>query len=225
MKMKIGIIAVWGACAALTLFAPAAAQAQTERFYFKFDAGGALTMDTDLKEFLGPVAPGSKVKFNPGLRTGFGFGFQMTPWFAAEAETGFIGNGIDTVTGGTSVDASFSNVPFLINAKFQFPRFHNITPYFGGGGGGSISILDANELGVGGTYIYGTDSTVVFAYQAFGGIRFRLNQQMGLSLEYRYFATTEPSWQAEATFGTASDTIRFGPMATHALSLVFDWRF
>lgn len=225
MKMRIGVVGVLGTCAVLTLFAPGSAQAQTERFYFKFDAGGAITTDADLKEFLGPVAPGTKIKFNPGLRTGFGFGFQMTPWFAAEAETGFMGNWMDTVTGGTQVDASFSNVPFLINAKFQFPRFHNITPYFGGGGGGSISILDANTLTVGGTSITGSDSTAVFAYQAFGGIRFRINQQMGLSVEYRYFATTEPSWTATETFGTASDTIRFGPIATHALSLVFDWRF
>jgi len=225
MKVKVGFVAALGACAALMFLAPVTTQAQTERFYFKFDAGGNITTDTDLKEFLGPVPPGSKIKYNPGIRMGFAGGFQMTPWFAAEAETGFMGNWMDTVTGATHVDANFSNIPFLINARFQFPGFHNITPYFGGGGGGSIAVLDAHGLDVGGVHIDGTDSTAVFAYQGFGGIRFRINEQMGLSVEYRYFATTEPSWTATDTFGTASDKIRFGAVATHAISLAFDWRF
>src|SRR5437899_5278225 len=45
-------------------------------------------------------------------------------------------------------------------------RFHNITPYVGGGGGGSIAVLDAHDLDVGGVHIDGTDSTAVFAYRS-----------------------------------------------------------
>ena len=224
MKMKVGLVTTLVACAGLTLFVPASAKAQADRLYIKGDLGGNLTLDTDLKEFLGPVTPGSKVKFNPGVRVGVAVGFQLTDWFAAEAETGIMANSIDTVTDATRVDASFANVPFLLNARFQCPRMYRITPYFGGGLGGSAAVLDADHLEINGTRIHGSDSTAVFAYQAFGGLRCRLNDRMGLSVEYRYFATTEPSWKAD-TFNTATDTIRFGGVQTHALSIAFDFRF
>lgn len=213
------------ACAGLALLSPSPANAQWERFYFKADAGGNWTLDTDLKEFLGPVSPGTKVKFDPGARFGAAFGFHVTDWFAAEAETGVFANSIDTVTGATRVDAGFANVPFLLNARFQCPRMYRITPYFGGGIGGSAAVLDVDELEINGTRLHGNDSTAVFAYQAFGGLRCRLNDHMGLSVEYRYFATTDPEWRADVTFGTPSDKIRFGGTQTHAVSIAFDFRF
>ena len=61
MKMNVGFVAALGACATMMLLAPVSIQAQTERFYFKFDAGGNITTDTDLKEFPGSVAPGTKI--------------------------------------------------------------------------------------------------------------------------------------------------------------------
>lgn len=40
------------------------ALAQNTGFYVKADVGGNITKDADLKEFFGPVAPGTKVKFD-----------------------------------------------------------------------------------------------------------------------------------------------------------------
>jgi len=65
----------------------------------------------------------------------------------------------------------------------------------------------------------------VFAYQAFAGLRYKLNDRMGLSVEYRYFAADEAEWRADFTSNTFSDTMRLGRIQTHALSLAFDFKF
>src|SRR3954452_10694903 len=189
--------------------------AQESRFYMRTFAGGELTQDTQLKEFFGPVLPGTKVSFDPGVRFGVAGGYDVTDWFAAEGQVGVFANNINSITGASRVDASLSNVPFLINAKFQFPQKHRLSPYFGGGLGGSASTLDVDHIGLFGTTLHGTETTVVIAYQAFGGVRFRLNESMGLSVEYNYFATTNPEWKAEFASGTFSDRIQFGGAQTH----------
>ena len=76
-----------------------------------------------------------------------------------------------------------------------------LTPYFGGGLGVSAAVLDVDHLEINGTRIHGSDSDAVFAYQAFGGLRCRLNDKMGLSLEYRYFHADGAEWKAEFSSG------------------------
>ena len=122
MKLNVGTLALAALCSGLGLFAPLATQAQMDRFYLKGDLGGNWTRKTDLKDFLGPVTAGSKVKFDPGVRVGIAAGYEVTDWFSAEIETGVMANSIDTVTDATSVDATFSNVPFLLNARFHCPH-------------------------------------------------------------------------------------------------------
>ena len=77
-----------------------------------------------------------------------------------------------------------------------------------------------------GGLLEGYMSTVVFAYQGFAGLRYKINENMGLSLEYRYFATTEPEWEADVVFGPAgSDNVRFGRIESHVFSIAFQFRF
>src|ERR1700730_18548603 len=68
--------------ALLTAALPAWGQAT--KFDVKADVGGNITQDTNLREFFGPVAPGTKVKFDPGFRAGLGGGYNVTDWFAGE---------------------------------------------------------------------------------------------------------------------------------------------
>jgi OmpA-OmpF porin, OOP family len=196
--------------------------AQETRFYVRGDVGGTITPDTEVKEFFGPVAPGTKIKFDPGVRLGVAGGYQVTDWFAAEAQTGVMANSIKSITGADRVDAVFSNVPFLINARFQCPtRKCPFTPYAGGGLGVSISSIDVDHIDLNGTSIDGAEADAVFAYQAFAGVRYALNPQMGLSLEYRYFATTEPSCDAQ----NISGQMGLGRIETHAFTIAFDYKF
>jgi opacity protein-like surface antigen len=195
-------------------------------FYMKVDAGGTIMSDTDLKEFFGPVAPDTKVKFNPGFRAGLAGGYFFTEWFALEGETAFMQNKIDSITGADRVhDAWFANIPFLANAKLQLPNQSPFTPYVGAGAGFSISMIDVSEISLNGTSFNGNISDTVFAWQAFAGLRYKINSQMGLSFEYRYFDADGARWTADFTSGTSSDTMRFGRTQTHCFSLAFDFHF
>ena len=73
--------------------------------------------------------------------------------------------------------------------------------------------------------MHGSDAAAVFAYQGFAGLRFKLNDQMGLSLEYHYFHADGAEWSAESNHGASSDKLRFAGTETHSLSVAFDWRF
>ncbi len=202
------------------------AVSQAAGFYVKADAGGTITQNADLNEFFGPVAPGTKVKFDPGFRAGITGGYQFTDWFAGEAELGFLENRIDSINGADRVhDAWFANVPFLVNGKLQYPNSSPLTPYIGAGVGFSEAIIDVGRVDIGGTSFHGSINDTVFAYQAFVGLRYKLNERMGLSIEYRYFAADAASWQADFTSGTATDTMRMGHPRTQAISAAFDYRF
>ncbi len=206
--------------------------AQNTGFYFKADVGGNLTQDIDVKEFLGATLSGAKIELDPGFRGGLGAGYQFVDWASAEVELGFMGNYIKNMTGATHIhDAMIGNVPFLVNGKLQLPMGRcPVTPYIGAGVGFSETFFDIDVLefrdAIGNIYgISGSDSDAVFAWQAFAGLRYALNERMGLGVEYRYFQAESPSWQAEFTFNTPSDTVKFGRTQTHAISLTFDFRF
>jgi opacity protein-like surface antigen len=222
MKKYKSILAV-GVCAGAVC--AGVAHAETG-FYAGADAGGLLTLDTRVKEFLGPVSPGTKVQLDPGFRLGLHGGYRLTDWFAVEGETGVMGNNIKSITGASiDGDATLANVPFLLNARFQLPHGKcPITPYFGGGAGGSATVLSfGNHIDFNGTRLHGSDSDVVFAYQAFGGLRYAINDRMGVGVEYHYFATTGASWSANGV-GTPN-RIALAGVQSHAITAAFDFRF
>jgi opacity protein-like surface antigen len=214
-------LAVWSV-AFLPMFS---AQAEQNKFYVEGDIGGAVTVDTQLEEFFGPVLPNSEVKFDPGLRLGLRGGYGLTDWLDAEVETGFVANQIDSVTSATETEAALTNIPLLLNARFHCPALHRMSPYFGGGLGCATTILSGDDLVIGGTRMQGSVAGVVFAYQAFAGLRFAINERMGLSIEYHYFATTSSEMTADVTVGTFSDNVQLGGTATHAATIAFDYRF
>jgi opacity protein-like surface antigen len=201
------------------------AQAEKNHFYVDGEIGGAVTVDTQLKEFFGPVLPNSEVTFDPGPWLGLRGGYGVTDWFDAEVETGFVANRIKSITGATETDAVLTNIPLLLNARFHCPALHRVSPYFGGGLGLSTTILSGDDLVIGGTAMEGSVAGVVFAYQAFAGLHFAINDRMGISVEYHYFATTASEMTANVTVGTLSDTVQLGGTATHAATIAFNYRF
>jgi opacity protein-like surface antigen len=209
----------------IAILSLAAARAQETPFYVKGDLGGAWTEDTDLKSFFGENTFGAKVKFDPGVRFGFRAGYMVTDWFSAEAETGVTTSTINSITGPSSVDASLATVPFLLNARFQIPQRMLVTPFFGGGLGFADMVLNADHMTFGTTRLHGTASDAVFAYQAFAGLRFALNDRMGVSVEYHYVGTTAPEWRADFISGGGLDRMKFGGIQTHAFSIAFEYRF
>ena len=134
-------------------------------------------------------------------------------------------NNIDSVTGAAETDASLSNFPLLLNARFHCPAFHGVSPYFGGGFGMSTTMLWADDLTIGNTTLDGGTAGVTFAYQAFAGLRFAINERMGVSLEYHYFATTDTEMEVDVTSGTLSDELKIGGTASHTATIGFYYSF
>src|SRR5438309_2025679 len=135
MKKPFKLSALSGAVCVVALLHPLSTQSQVSGLYLRADAGGNITRDTNLKEFFGPVTPGSKVKFDPGARVGFAAGYFFTDWFALEGEIAGMANNISSITEATRVDATFENVPFLVNVRFECPCRCRLTPFIGGGVG------------------------------------------------------------------------------------------
>jgi opacity protein-like surface antigen len=200
--------------------------AQSSPFYVRGDLGGTLTDKADLKEFFGPVAPGSQIKFDPGIRFGITGGYQVTDWLGVEATTGILGSKVESITDATTLhDVYLSNIPLQGGVRLQWPHLGRITPFVGGSAGGSVSVLDADHLTIGGTYIHGSGSDVTFAWQAFGGVQYELNQHMDLSLEYHFFADNDSEWHSDDVSGTPSNKFRIGGVDIHAITFAFQYRF
>jgi opacity protein-like surface antigen len=144
-----------------------------------------------------------------------------------EGETGIIANNIRSIDGATiDGNASFANVPFLANVRIEPHHFGRFSTYIGGGLGGSAAIISAeHHIDLGGTTMHGDQGAVVFAYQAFAGIKYAFAPNMDVGLEYHYLATTGPTWKADNTFGTAGDEMRLAGVTSHMLSAAFTFRF
>src|SRR5438876_10151626 len=108
------------ACAAALLY-PFATFSQIPGLYFRADAGGDITRDTEVKEFFGPVTPGSKEKVDPGPRFGFAAGYFFTDWFALEGEVAAMANNIKSITDSSCVDPTCANVTLLSNVRIECP--------------------------------------------------------------------------------------------------------
>ena len=193
-------------------------------FYFKAGAGPTLSEDVELREFLDEPVGGAEIEFDPGVRFDVGVGYLWCPWFSTEFETGFMWNSAKKVAGAFNNELSISQVPFLGNLVFKLPNNSPFTPFVGVGGGGTISVLSADEFIFGSTLFDGTESDVTYAYQGYAGVRYALNQNMGLSLAYKYFATGKPEWSPDVLIGTFGD-ISTEEMRTHSVMLTFSFRF
>ncbi len=207
------------------------ALAEQNRFYLQADVGGTDARDVQLREFFGqPIAANSEITLDPGIRVGIRGGYGLTDWLAAEVETGVSANDIDSITGAIEADGSIANVPLLLNLRLQVPESYRVSPYLGGGFGLSSTLLNGDNITIahpgGSTTLDGTTADVVFAYQAFAGLRFAINEAMGLSVEYRYFRSEKSNMDADLiTSGVPSDRVKLGRTESHMVSVAFDVRF
>ena len=196
------------------------------RPYFRVGVGPAFTTDGSLTEFSG-FAAGNKVSYDTGYALDAAIGFAFNPWISAEFETGLIANQISHVEGFTLDDTYLYNVPFMVNVTFKYniPRTI-VTPYVGAGLGGSVTGFDTDYFSNGHVSVYGSASTVVFAYQFYAGVRFELNDQMSVALGYKYFATGNSDFHYES-FHHGQPDLHLGieGVASHIVTVSFNMRF
>lgn len=90
------------------------------------------------------------------------------------------------------VDGSVSTLSFMANGAFEFTNNSAFTPYVMGGLGGAI--VSISDWKTGSVEIAEDDDDFVFAYQLGAGINLAIDERVSFDLEYRYFATTDPTF-------------------------------
>ena len=189
------------------------------RPYIRGNFGLAITEDADVHAF--PGAGDVRFDFDPGIHFNFAGGAMFGDYFALEAETGFIINEIDSISGFNDVDAWLSQVPLLINMRFEFKNQTGLTPFVGAGAGGAIIGISIDHARSSTTSLDGDDADWVFAWQAFGGVKYELNDQLSVGVMYKYFWADDAKWQVEGGF----PDIRFDGTRSHLISAVVNYKF
>lgn len=231
MKSSTMLLAV---AASAALFVPNSSPAQyyddsygaNGRPYFRVGIGPAFTADGSLPEFSG-FAAGNQVKYDTGFAFDGAIGFTFNRWISAEFETGMIANEISQVEGFALDDTFLFNVPFMANVTLNYtiPRTI-VTPYIGAGLGGSVTGFDTDYFSNGDVSLYGSDATVVFAYQFYAGVRFEINNQMSVAVGYKYFATEDADFSFESfNYGQPDLHLGFEGVTSHIVTVAFNMRF
>jgi len=184
-------------------------------FYVGADVGGTIAESTSLREF--PDAPpGGEVEFRPGARLSINGGYRFNGWLSLGAETGYMFNLVD------GADIALTQTPLLANVEFRMPNKSPLEPFIGGGPGFSVSTIALDDEGLNsGSDVDGSATDAVFAWQAYGGVRYKINERMSVGILYKYFEADAPSWDVDGT----SQDIRFGRAHVHAFSGSFQMTF
>lgn len=193
--MKTIVMSLATAAACCLVSSPSTARAQG--FYLDANAGVSIAEDVKLKQFLGPA--NGKMKLDPGPRLAVAGGYNFTPYLGAQLETGFIANNIDRI--GRSVeDATLSHIPLLADFVVRCDR-GDWVPYLGIGAGGDISVISFDDTRVGARRLDGSESDLVFAWQAFAGARYKITETLSIGGGYKYFWADGAKWNVENSVG------------------------
>jgi len=188
---------------------------------FRFGFGPSFFQDGQLTQYGGPVS--SPVNFQTGFAADAAFGWAFNRYLALDFESGYIGAQINSVPGYISDDSHLYNVPFLANVTLSLPIPHtNLVPYIGAGAGGADVVFDTDQFGPApNNFVTGAADDVVFAGQAFGGLRFQLTRNFSLDLGYKFFATDDPTF----TYPPDNFNVSFKGARTHSILLALRFEF
>lgn len=199
--------------------------AHGQGFYFNADLGAALADDVSVNRFLVPT-PGAKFELDTGIRMGVSGGYNFNEFIGLEIETGYIYNEVKgLVGGGPKIDASLAHVPFIFNVVFRCDRTNsNWVPYIGAGAGCDASVINLNNTitPVPGVTINGSDVNMVFAWQAFAGVRYKIAHRMSIGAGYKYYQADGGSWDVQYNGNSA---LQFGQARVHSVIVEFNMSF
>ena len=200
-------------------------QMEEDYFYVRTEGGARFVSSMNIVNIVGPVGATNpmiqkEIAFSTGYRQDIDIGVWLTPWFGLAIETGFALNAIRGNTQGMTVSSStYWSVPIMAQLCFQYPNDTGFIPYlnFGFGGGwnyfniGSISYPLAGQ----GSTLSGSGNDMNNAYQIAAGVRWRIWEQLGLTLAYKFYGTSQPtvdmSDNQQVTFGSpVTNSIELG---------------
>lgn len=218
--MKKTMLAI-AAGALMALFAmPALAAEKNTGPYMSGHLGIAMPSDTTATFPADPTLS-MEIEYDPGLALDLALGYKFGP-ARLEGEIGYQKNDFDDVTvsvaGVGSVSMGSAGLPFsgdvkttsfLVNGYYDFTNESAFTSYLTAGLGFAKVKASFDIPSAGYTF---SDSDTVFAWQIGAGVEYAINQTVSLDVRYRYFATSDPS------FDTGGDTID-AEFASHNLML------
>lgn len=198
MKRCFAIIAVLA-----TMAIPAVCSAVYEQpgAYVSGFVGAGAPKDTDVKTS-NSLSFSDEVEFDPGVYVG-GTGGVDFGLLRLEGELSYKRGEMETVNDRTNnirytdVDGDLGAFAMMFNAFLDLHNYSPITPYLGGGAGfATLYLSDTTGTSPSGTrtILYYSDSDTVFAYQAGAGFEIHLNPMFSLDLGYRYFGTSEATF-------------------------------
>jgi len=200
-------------------------QQEEDYFYVRTEGGARFVSSMNIVNIVGPVGSTNKliekeIAFSTGYRQDVDIGVWLTPWFGLAIETGFALNAMRGNTQGMTVSSStYWSVPIMAQLCFQYPNETGFVPYlnFGFGGGwnyfdiGSITYPPAGK----GSTLSGAGNDMNNAYQIATGVRWRIWEQLGLTLAYKFYGTSQPTVDMgddqQVTFGSpVTNSIELG---------------
>lgn len=173
--------------------------------YFRAGIGPTFFQDGEIKGFnisgTGSGSPG-QVNYDVGVSADGAFGWAFNKYVSLDGEFGYVWGRLNNAQNYEANGSTLGNAPFLANVIVSLPIPHsNIVPYIGGGLGGADSIFDAHHFTdinsadpLFDNYAEGSESDVVFAWQAVAGVRFMLTPNFSLGIGYQFFATGNPTF-------------------------------
>jgi OOP family OmpA-OmpF porin len=138
-------------------------------------------------------------RFNGGFNAGVRGGWEWGPW-RFEEEYSYRQNGARDLLGNNfiinGVTGNRHTNSIMTNVLYDFTLGYPITPHLGFGVG-AVDVFDGLKLpGIGQLL---NNSSWQFGYQGIAGIRYNLSPTFTLDLDYRYFATTQPTFSIPNT--------------------------
>jgi OmpA-OmpF porin, OOP family len=208
-----------------SLFAagPARAASGDEPVGFYVGLRGGITLLEDIPIHFpcanGPVNEVLRSRIGGLLNGNAGYAFGNG--IRVEVEIPYRTNGLDPLNLGSGVistSGSISSVAVMGNLLYDIPllRIGGFRPYIGAGVGYSHVWLDNVNLGDI-PLVYGSSNR--FAYQFIAGVRYAIAPAWLLTLDYRYFATADPTFQ---TFGGKSTNTHY---QSHNVSVGLQYQF
>jgi outer membrane protein OmpA-like peptidoglycan-associated protein len=204
------------AAAAAVVGLSGAAMAQGYTGWYLGARGGATWLD-DVSSSISGTA--TNVDFDTGYNIGAHVGYDFGA-FRLEGEVVYRNNDIDTMSAGgarlSGVSGSANSLAVMLNAYYDIELGWPVVPYVGAGIGWAQINSKARATGLGFTI---DDDDSKLAYQLIAGASWWLNPSLALTLDYRYFATDDPS------FSTSTGSSFSSEYKTHNVALGLTFRF
>jgi opacity protein-like surface antigen len=183
--------------ALVVLIAPAMASAQ--QVYGALRGGPGFTSDLS-RRYVGAAVDAGEFELNTGFTGGVAVGYMFPFGLRAEAEAGFLTAPLKSELRQSflhdEVNGSIKSYLFMANAYYdvKIPWLGPFKPYVGFGLGGArlntdYTLFRSCDVCVavpGRSRIDVDDWRTAFAYQARGGMVYKVNRRLDLSLGYRY---------------------------------------